>query len=63
MACSNDKYLLESLKHRLREATEEKANIQMVLEFHLTELEDKKTKVSFDCDDLLHHFIFSFMFK
>jgi len=45
VASSNEKYLIESLRSRLLEATEEKNNMQMVLDFHLTELEDKKSKV------------------
>ncbi|KAL5238725.1 hypothetical protein ACI65C_006135 [Semiaphis heraclei] len=44
VASSNEKYLIESLKSRLQEAIEEKNNMQMVLDFHLTELEDKKSK-------------------
>lgn len=44
---SNEKYLIENLKQHLQEANDEKTNIQMVLDFHLTELEDKKSKVSF----------------
>ncbi|VVC29731.1 Hypothetical protein CINCED_3A002740 [Cinara cedri] len=44
LACSNNNYLLESLKHRLEVAKREKCEFQMVLDFHLTELEDKKTK-------------------
>ncbi|CAI6353460.1 unnamed protein product [Macrosiphum euphorbiae] len=44
VASSNEKYLIESLRSRLLEATEEKNNMQMVLDFHLTELEDKKAK-------------------
>lgn len=47
VACSNEKYLIESLRSRLLEATDEKNNMQMVLDFHLTELEDKKSKVIF----------------
>lgn len=49
MACSNDKYVLDNLKNRLQEVNEEKTNMQMVLDFHLSELEDKKLKVSIDC--------------
>ncbi|XP_003242276.1 synaptonemal complex protein 1 [Acyrthosiphon pisum] len=44
VAISNEKYLIESLRSRLLEATEEKNNMQTVLDFHLTELEDKKSK-------------------
>ncbi|KAE9533894.1 hypothetical protein AGLY_008973, partial [Aphis glycines] len=44
LACSNEKYLIESLRNRLQDATEEKTNMQMALDFHLTELEDKKSK-------------------
>jgi len=50
VASSNEKYLIESLRSRLLEATEEKNNMQMVLDFHLTELEDKKSKVIFGCN-------------
>lgn len=46
MARSNDKYLIESLRNSLNLANEEKTNMQMVLDFHLTELEDKKMKVN-----------------
>lgn len=52
LACSNEKYLIESLRNRLQDATEEKTNMQMALDFHLTELEDKKSKVIFSCDDV-----------
>jgi len=52
LACSNEKYLIESLRNRLQDATEEKTNMQMALDFHLTELEDKKSKVIFGCDDV-----------
>lgn len=47
VASSNEKYLIESLRSRLLEVTDEKNNMQMVLDFHLTELEDKKSKVIF----------------
>jgi len=50
VASSNEKYLIDSLRSRLLEATEEKNNMQMVLDFHLTELEDKKSKVIFGCN-------------
>lgn len=46
MTCSNDKYLIENLRYRLQESNDEKTNMQMVLDFHVTELEDKKLKVS-----------------
>lgn len=46
VAHSNDKYLIENLKHRLFEAKAEINNMDMVLDFHLSELEDKKAKVS-----------------
>jgi len=49
VASSNEKYLIESLRSRLQEAIEEKNNMQMTLDVHLTELEDKKLKVIFSC--------------
>lgn len=49
MACSNDKYVLDNLRDRLQEVNEEKTKMQKVLDFHLSELEDKKLKVNIGC--------------
>lgn len=50
LANSNDKYVIENLRHNLQEANEERTSMQMVLNFHLSELEDKKAKVCFSLD-------------
>lgn len=47
----NDQYAIESLKHRLRETNKEHSDLQAMFDFHLTELEDKKSKVSSDYDN------------
>ncbi|XP_050531053.1 227 kDa spindle- and centromere-associated protein-like [Daktulosphaira vitifoliae] len=41
---SNNKYIIENLKHQLQVTNDDKTNLQMVLDYHLTELEDKKSK-------------------
>jgi len=50
VARSNEKYLIESLRNRLQEATEEKNNVQMILDMNLTENEVIKSTVIFGCD-------------
>jgi hypothetical protein len=47
VARQNDQYVIESLKHRLRKANEEFINLQSLFDFHMTDLEDKKSKVSY----------------
>lgn len=62
MATSNDKYLVENLRHLLKEANDESNNMKLLIEFQLSELEDKSQKVSFSYNAIKQWFGYYYAF-